>query len=465
MGAHDSDLNGESAASGGAPLTFVDLAMTGAGELRLVDPDTIASPGDLVGAAVFQAVNAVEVLGNLDHGMLDGAALRQWAEGIEHVRRMVDLAATEATGRVDRTAPYTDEGFFNAKTWLRHRLQLSGPEAYRRVQTARMRHRLADWDMAARVGGVGVAQSELMARVAANPRIGDDILQRDQRMLLDDAQTQSFDEFQRRLRTWEALADPSGDRSRASQQHLHRHVHMRGRPEGGWTLSGSLDELSGSEFNEILAHFVDAEWRADWAEARGRLGEAATTGDLCRTADQRNADALLAMARAAASAHPGMRGRPTVNFLVDVATFEAGLQGQTREPRRYRDVVCRTQSGRRLATDDAINAALTGHIRRAVYDSAGTIIDLGRRSRLFRGAARDAVNLTATECIWLGCDQPVHWCDTDHSLKWAAHGATVPRNGAPLCRRHNLHKERGFQIHRDSDGNWHFINPEGDEIR
>ena len=70
--------------------------------------------------------------------------------------------------------------------------------------------------------------------------------------------------------------------------------------------------------------------------------------------------------------------------------------------------MCRTQRGRRLHTDDAVNAALVSH-----------------------------------------------------SVGWAAHGATVPRNGEPLCRGHNLLKERGCGVRRDADGVWHFTHPDG----
>ena len=127
-------------------------------------------------------------------------------------------------------------------------------------------------------------------------------------------------------------------------------------------------------------------------------------------------------------------------------------------------MVSRTQSGRRLHPDDAVNAALVNHIRRVVYDSSGTVIELGRRSRLFRGSSRDAVMLLLTMCVWIGCDQPVAWCDADHSLGWKAHGATVPRNGQPLCNGHQHLKEAGFQVYRDDRGHWHVIDPEGDEV-
>ena len=420
---------------------------------------------DVIAGLVAGAVDAVGLLGEVDVSSLDPETLSSLATGVERVRRMVEAAAVAVAGGVDVASPFGGQGFFNAKGWLGHRLGLSGPEAYRRVQTSRMYRRLGVWAAAAAAGEVGVAQCELMARVAANPRIDDTLLARDAEMLLADAVALPFDVFERRVRTWEALADPQGDRNRHEHLEQDRTVRLRPRPEGGWTLTGSLGELSGSEFNEILAHFIDAEWRNDWTQARSRLGDGVTTTDLCRTAAQRRADALLVMARAAAASGPGIGAlRATLNVLIDNDSFQVGLAGQEIDPARYRNVVCRTQRGRRLSRDDAVNTALAGHIRRVLYDSAGVVTDLGRRSRLFRGPAREAVQLLATECIWLGCDRPVQWCDIDHAIGWAAHGATVPRNGAPCCRRHNLLKERGYQTYRDPDGTWHFTDPNGNEI-
>ena len=226
--------------------------------------------------------------------------------------------------------------------------------------------------------------------------------------------------------------------------------------------------MTGVEFAEIFAWYCEAEWRLDWAEARSRLGDAATLVDLVRTEAQRRADALLAMARASVSRDPNI-DRPTtsaitVDILLDHDTMVAHAAGTTPDPRRFRNVVCRTQSGRRLHPDDAINAAIVGHIRRVVYDGSGTVIDLGRRSRLFHGPARDAVMLLLTTCVWIGCDRPVAWCDADHSLGWKAHGATVPRNGQPLCTGHQNLKETGFQVFRDDNGHWHIIDPDGREV-
>jgi Domain of unknown function (DUF222) len=433
--------------------------------LRLVESFDAEPVAEQAAEATRRAAVTVAALADIDVPALNASEMRDWLVGIEHLRRGVEAAAVAATGTLDRSNPFRDQGFFTAKSVVKHVCRLSGPEAHRRVQTARLHESLPDWAIAEADGNVGVAQSELMARIAANPRIASTVLERDAPALLDDAIGLPFDEFERRARTWEALADPTGDLAKDERRRAARNFGIRPQPEGGWTITGALPELDGVEFNEIFSWFLEAEWQADWADARQRLGDSATTNDLTRTQDQRHADALMAMARAAASSPPGSRPpRPTVNVLIDQESFEAHLRGETPDPRRYRDVVVRTQSGRRLHPDDAVNAALIGHIRRVVYDSPGTIVDLGRRSRLFRGAARDAVMLLTTTCIWIGCDRPVAWCDADHSLGWRAHGATVPRNGQPLCAGHNQLKERGFHVHRDEQGTWHVIDPDGTDI-
>ncbi len=443
---------------------FGDDVLT-AVRLRLVSSIVDESTAEQARRSIGRASVALAGLFDVDLSVLEAVELRSWIEEVEVLRRTVEAAGVAAAGVVDRSNPFRGQGFLSAKTVVKHVCRLSGPEAHRRVQTTRLHEALPEWADAEADGRVGVAQSELMARIAANPRIPASVFERDSPALLDDAIGQSFDEFERRARTWEALADPDGDRDRNERAHANRDVRMRPRPEGGWTITGNLAELDGCEVNEIFSWFIDAEWHTDWADARARLGDAATTADLDRTEAQRRADAFVAMAKAAASAAPGSRApKTTVNILIDDETFEARLRGETPDPRRYRDVVVRTQTGRRLHPDDAVNAALIGHIRRVVCDGSGTVIELGRRQRLFRGSAREAVMLLLTTCVWIGCDRPIAWCDADHSVSWKAFGATVPRNGGGLCDCHNNFKERGFQVYRDDHGTWHVIDPQGNEI-
>ena len=73
------------------------------------------------------------------------------------------------------------------------------------------------------------------------------------------------------------------------------------------------------------------------------------------------------------------------------------------DPRWWR---AETTNGVVLDPRDILAAALTGHIRRVVIDSAGVIADMGRKRRLFTGNQRQAVLMGSTRCIWPGCDLP-----------------------------------------------------------
>jgi hypothetical protein len=133
-------------------------------------------------------------------------------------------------------------------------------------------------------------------------------------------------------------------------------------------------------------------------------------------------------------------------------------------PTTVDDRRCETTTGHQLDPDDMLAAVLCGHVRRVVLDAAGVVIDLGRRARLFTGAARDAVLLVDRWCIWPGCDIRSGHCQTDHTRPWATNGPTRPGNGGPACARHNRWKQRGYRTWRDPDGGWHTYRPNGTEI-
>lgn len=182
------------------------------------------------------------------------------------------------------------------------------------------------------------------------------------------------------------------------------------------------------------------ESHADWAEARERHGEDARIEHLPRSARQRRADALVEIVRRAGVAPEGRTPEPLVNIIVDQDTFEDELRRAAGQPvgadpkgdldgRR-----CHTIGGTPLHPADAVAAALVGHVRRVVVDGAGTVIDLGRKRRLFTGASRDAVMLQTLPrspgglgCFWPGCDGPAN--HADHRDRATDGGPTDAANG------------------------------------
>jgi hypothetical protein len=125
---------------------------------------------------------------------------------------------------------------------------------------------------------------------------------------------------------------------------------------------------------------------------------------------------------------------------------------------------CETITGNLMQADEILYRMLIGHVRRVVYDSSGTVIDLGRKRRLFTGSAREAIMLNATRCFWPGCDMPVTRCEADHVQPWTDNGHTSPANGTPACSHHNRIKNHGYKVRRGNDGQWHTYRADGTEL-
>ena len=409
--------------------------------------------------------DAIDDLAGADVEGLSDEWFARYSRSIDESAARFDALGVAVAAEAERRGHDRAKGFLSTKSWIKHHVQLTGPEAHGRMQTMRFFELVPAWAAAAGSGEVGVAQTRLMARVAANPRVHVAMVECVE-SLLADAIVLPFEEFERRVRDFGRSANQDGAGTQARKNHEARDAGMRQRRDGSWWMWAKFGSLQGAQVNEVFAHFIQAEWDADWAEARERCGDGAGMSDLRRTEPQRRADAMAAVSGAAASAPgDGQAALPTLNIVIDDVTAEVIVTGGRLDPARYSEMVCRTQNGDPIDCSEAAGVALWGHIRRVVRDAAGVVIDLGRRSRLFTGAAREAVMLLTDRCLWPGCDRPVRACQSDHSLEWAAHGATVPRNGGAMCGAHNLLKERhGFTARRQADGEWIIRNADGDRI-
>jgi hypothetical protein len=194
-------------------------------------------------------------------------------------------------------------------------------------------------------------------------------------------------------------------------------------------------------------------------------------GSLARTDSQRRFDALANIFRDAAGCRGSAVGpKPIVNMVISETLFEDLLAEAVtgtrprRSPAELLESRCETSAGVPLDPRTVLAASLIGHVRRVVIDSASVVIDYGRRSRLFTGAAREAVTLLERRCVWPGCLVPAGRCEIDHTIDWTLLGPTSPHNGGPDCDRHNRWKQRGYHQWRDPDGRWHTYRPDGTEI-
>ena len=465
----------------------------------------------------------LERLREVDLAPSDGVAGIELVRAVEVVGRQVAALQTEVVAAVDRSGVHAGDGHRSAKVMVRHVANLSDAEAGRRDRRARCLAGLPVVAEAFAEGRVGVPQVDRVARVAANPRVRDQLWDLDGDLAVV-ARRLPYREFDRVLANWEAMVDEDGARDRNQAAHDARDSSLVQDFDGTWSDRGRCSALAGAQQRAVRDAFVAAELDADWCEARARLGDAATYGDLARTEAQRRADALSAIHDAAAEVFAGRPGghRIVTNAMIDQRTFErevVRLAGGTPPPRRpdltLRDLApggmfdadtdigcggfwdggsdgdevargasndgagesdrgwspggdgafrCDTLEGWRLEPTEAVAAALLGHVRRVVYGADAVVIDQGRTQRCFTGAAQVAARFASQVCIWPGCGRSVVHSQVDHLNAWHEGGRTDQANGAILCGRHNRLKEHGYTVVRAPDGSFTVTRPDGTTI-
>jgi hypothetical protein len=252
---------------------------------------------------------------------------------------------------------------------------------------------------------------------------------------------------------------------------------------------------------KILDAFADAEYQADWDAVKAEHGDDAKPNMVARSVVQRRADALHAIFLAAIGDTDGRTAGPVVNLVCDLQTFEehlARLVGGTVPDTTSTDSRaaagdttaagddtaaddsgsdsgvamgagfglrrCETIDGVPVDPGDVIAAALIGHVRRVVVNTAGVVVNCGRKTRLFTGVAREMAWLLGTTCCWPGCGHRVD-VQIDHSDEHSRDGPTDQANADPLHGRHNRFKtSHGYRIRRDERGFIHVYRPDGTEI-
>jgi hypothetical protein len=326
-------------------------------------------------------------------------------------------------------------------------------------------------------GHIAVAQAEQLAAVAANPRraprLADSI-----DVLLDQAEQLPHDDAKRCLDRWVMFADLDGahrqreldhERRTATVIELDGTVHM--------SASGGT-ALAAAELQTIFLHFLDAEFAADSAERLEQHGANAANALLPRTDAQRRFDALVTIFRTAATASADGRttARPldlVLSLICDQTSFEEQLAhdglipiSTDLPPTDWSQRRCETIDGTVLLPADAVRAALHGHIRRVVINTAGIPVDAGRTRRLFTGVARQVARLLGHHCDHPGCTVPTSRCDIDHLDEWVRDGGATDLDNAGLqCTTHNRHKQRArLHVYRDPRGRPHTRPPDGSWI-
>ncbi len=315
---------------------------------------------------------------------------------LELQRRSIEAEMACIVREGERRVLHALDGHRSMKQWVT--AQTNGPSA----DAARLRKLASAVDVVPELvdalsdGHIGVPQANEVARLTSNPRVRDQ-LDTIASTLLRHAEHLAFDDFRVVTRRWETLADLDGAERNDEISHDRRSASVLGA-DGSVSMraTGGTGMIT-AELIGIFQQFVDAEFAKDVAARTAEFGPDAPASKLPRTDAQRRYDALVEVFRAAVVAPPdGIAPNPIVNVLVGFATFQRLLArrglGPEPEPIRPEDVAVErieSSTGVTLAPDDVIAACLSGVVRRVVIDSAGVVVDAGRKRRLFTGVARE----------------------------------------------------------------------------
>jgi hypothetical protein len=387
------------------------------------------------------------------------------------IRRLQALQA----GRIrhtETTCGFVDDAFHSITSWLQAVTNVARGSASFRVGVARLLEDMPLLASAGDEGRIGDDQLRLLVRLHTNDRCRPHMAESDA-LLTGHAASLTLRDFRQVCQRWESWADPDGTQRDHELSHANRSIKIA-QTGTEFMLTAQGSAVTGEELEQIIQAHEQAEYEIDIAQRADRYGDQANQYPLARTARQRRFDAFVAvMLKGAATDQPG-HVAATVNLVSTpdqldrmIRTYLGGDTITNSSSERLR--MCETVNGTPVSDRELLIAALTGQIRRVITDSAGRVIDLGRRQRLFTGAAREAVKLFGDRCCWPGCEHNLGDMHLDHLEAFAANGTTDPNNGAVMCPAHNQAKEHHkIRVKRDAKseaaGGWHHYRRDGTEI-
>jgi hypothetical protein len=313
--------------------------------------------------------------------------------------------------------------------WLAYRCSLGMVAAREHVRVAR---RLQELPLVREAFGRGELS---YSKVRALTRIEDIAREAE---LLELAQYATASQLERIVRGFRRVLSAEAERV-----HEERFVSVLHADDGSVSLRGRLSREEGAVLLKALEAMRE-QFRNDSAEAP----EAEQAG-----MQQRNADALVALADAALAAPD----RATAErFQVVVHVDEAALSRDAPGGRCELDdqAPLATETVRRVCCD----ASIVGLVERD-----GKPLSIGRKTRSVPPALRRALRSRDSGCRFPGCNQRRR-VDAHHIEHWAHGGATALTNLVELCRHHHrLVHEGGYRV-EGKPGRLVFRRPDGRPI-
>ncbi len=361
---------------------------------------------------------------------------------------VLDAVTVDTIAALDASKEHKATGDFSPADLLRRRCRAKHDTVARLQRAARRLRTMPHTAEAFAAGSITLDHVDVLIR--ANTAKLAELFARDEELLVGYARDRSFQGFTTEVKLWTAIVKPDDAEDRAARQDDERSIHLSETFEGQGRLDGWLSRQGYHEVHTELDRRCRQLLAEDWAEARARLGDAATALDLARTPAQRRHDALIEMARAS-KAHDGIAPAPDIGttlvcdhdtFVTAFARIVAKIMGTDPDhfpyPLQRR---CEWANGDPATPEQAVWAALTGWLDVLTLDPEGVPLNHGRTHRIATRAQRRAAKIAFPTCDQPGCDIRSDHCEIDHLLAWIEGGGTDIANLRPRCKGHNLWKE------------------------
>jgi hypothetical protein len=384
---------------------------------------------------------------SLDRSVLSPSVLAELALLDDEVRSLVECAAAQDAAALDRSGWLAaSKGLRSVPGWVAHeRRSKRGPVA-RSLKLGLALSGMPGTFAAWRAGVITAEHVSLLVLAASGRRKA--VFGEHEAELVGMAERFCFDDLVVIVRHWMGLADPDGA-AEDSQAAIDARSWKCSETLGMWKIDGVLDPVAGVEYAAELSRLEQLEFEHDVAATRALYGEGVAIMDkLPRTAEQRRADAAVAMARRSRMAdHTPVHPAAIIHIEADQATVEAAAQ-RIADPDAPVTVapggVCRIENGPVLSLDDLVELLLVSRVEMIVRDLRTKRVDLGDAQRFFTGAAREAIIRRDGRCTFPGCGLPARRCDIDHLVPWEQGGRTDQANGHAVCRYHHRRKHLGW---------------------
>jgi hypothetical protein len=319
------------------------------------------------------------------------------------------------------------QGARSCAHWLSWRCGIALGAAREKVRVAHALKNLPLISDAFRTAKISYSKARALTRVAEPDT---------EKKLLNIALHGTTSHVEKVVRAWRKI-DAQEERNKANRQHVRRYLQTYTDEDGTLVLRGRL----APEVGAVVQRAIEA--------AMDKLHEKDSETDH----RQRKADALGLVAEAALNngLDPGTRGdRYQVVVHVDEPVLEDPESAGQSVLEDGQNVSAETS--RRLACDAS----------KVVMKHAedGSVLDLGRKTRIVSAALRRVLEYRDQTCRFPGCSSK--YCQAHHLEHWANGGETKIENLASFCwHHHRAVHEGGFRVERLPNGEFRFYNPGG----